>query len=94
MQFSMIGLVNGGCGRVEQYLDFEGRSSMAEKQVYPKLVAIIETTRSDEELALALDPSYDSAKAQIRQAFASDTRTTIKRWHFHLSTGAVDEDEV
>lgn len=66
---------------------------MARLQVYPKLVIDLETTRTEEQIASALDDVYPALKARLRQMADADPQTTIVGWHFHLSTGPVDEVE-
>lgn len=66
---------------------------MAWIQVYPKLVIDLETTRSLDQIHRALDDVYEDFKTRLRQMADADPQTTIVGWHFHLSTGPVDEIE-
>jgi hypothetical protein len=67
--------------------------TMAEMQIYPKIVIDLETTRTEKQIRQALDDLYPDFKQRIRALVASDPKTTIVGWHYHLSTGSVDEDE-
>lgn len=66
---------------------------MAWIQVYPKLVIDLETTRSLDQIHRALDDVYEDFKTRLRRMADADPQTTIVGWHFHLSTGPVDEIE-
>ena len=64
-----------------------------ELEIYPKIVILLETTRSEDVIRAALDDFYGAAKTKIRSLVASDPQTSIISWHFHLSTGSVEELE-
>ena len=66
---------------------------MARIQVYPKIVIDLETTRSEAAIRNALDDFFATAKTKIRAIVDADPNTTIIGWHYHLSTGSVDEVE-
>ncbi len=62
-------------------------------QIYPDLVLTIHTTQSKFAIDGVLDNFFGFMKEEIRILAASDTQTTITDWHFHFSTGSVDELE-
>lgn len=61
--------------------------------MYPKLVILFETTRSEAQIRAALDGFIPQAKQRIRDLVDTDPQTSIVSWHYHLSTGRVDEVE-
>ncbi len=66
---------------------------MVRVQVYPKIVIDLETTRTEDQIADALNDVYPAFKNRLRQMADADPQTTIIGWHYHLSTGSVDEVE-
>lgn len=66
---------------------------MARVEVYPKIVIVLETTRTEQQIQNALDAVFSHFKDRIRQMVNADAQTTIVSWHYHLSTGPVDEVE-
>ncbi len=62
-------------------------------QIYPDLILRIHTTRSQFVINNVLDNFFGFMKEEIRTLAASDPETTITDWHFHFSTGSVDEIE-
>jgi hypothetical protein len=66
---------------------------MAKIQIYPKIVIDLDTTRTEKQIRVALNSLYPGFKQHIRDLVASDPQTTIVGWHYHLSTGSVDEAE-
>ena len=59
-----------------------------------KLVVEVDTTRDPNEVATRLDGLFDAAKTRVRQLVRNlNPPITIVAWHYHLSTGAVDEPE-
>ncbi len=63
------------------------------EQAYPKLVVEVITTRSRAEIEAVFDTYYGPAQASIRALFASDPETIIDKWHYHNSSGTVEEIE-
>lgn len=74
-------------------VDWSYRLKVGRAEVYPKLVLILDTTRTEDQIRSALDPVYQDLKQSIRNLIASDPQTSIVSWHVHLSTGSVDELE-
>ena len=76
---------------------FEYRLKVAvrddQAEVYPKLVIVLDTTRTEPQIRSALDDVYADLKQSVRSLVASDPQTSIVSWHAHLSTGSVDEAE-
>ncbi len=62
-------------------------------EVYPKLVISLDTTRTEDQIRAALNDVFVDLKQAIRALVASDPRTSLVSWHYHLTTGSVDEDE-
>lgn len=62
-------------------------------EVYPKIQATIDTTRTRQQLLNGLDSLLDEWKTIVRGHVNADAQTTITGWHRHLSTGPVDEVE-
>jgi hypothetical protein len=62
-------------------------------EVYPKMQATIDTTRTRQQLLNGLDSLLDEWKTIVRGHVASDAQTTITGWHRHLVAGPVDEGE-
>ncbi len=65
-----------------------------EVSVYPKLVISGLTTRSNDQLLGSLDSYIVEVKTRLRSLASSFPATSITRWHYHLSTGSVDEVEL
>lgn len=59
-----------------------------------KLVVEVDTTRDQQEVATRLDGLFEAAKTRVRTLVKNlNPPVTIVSWHYHLSTGAVDELE-
>lgn len=66
---------------------------MARRSVRLKLVVIMDSTRTDRQLANALEPVFDELKDRVRARAAQDPQTSIVGWHIDRAAGSVDEPE-
>lgn len=72
----------------------QGRINAARFDIYPKIVAILETTEGERVIIAALDAFYADAQTRLRSIIDAIPNTTISRWHYHKSDGSVDEVEL
>ena len=57
------------------------------KEIYPKIVITVDSTRTKHQLIAGLDDYAALIKGLIRPIVRADPRTSILRWHIHTSVG-------
>lgn len=65
---------------------------MARREIGLKLVVVVDTTYTPEQLSALVDGYFADAKTKIR-GIVRNKPITILEWHYHLSTGPVTEPE-
>ena len=66
---------------------------MALIHLYPKLVIEVESSKTPEALAAALDSWFALAKDDVRSIFGPDPDVRIVAWHSHTSAGPTTDIE-
>ena len=66
---------------------------MAEVEFYPKLVMVLDTSMTPEEVRALFDGLFPDLKDRVRRYLRTRAGITLVSWHYHLSTGPIDETE-